>query len=110
MPLAKVVNLRRTFLDRDTPRIYIGRGSLYGNPFLMKNGSDEERQAVIDAYEQYARQVFEPEDLAPLIGKELACYCKPKACHGDVLVKLLDEWEEEIVNAKSRRDPASDNT
>ena len=109
MPLAKVVNIRRDPNTPGVPRVYIGRGSPYGNPFPMRNKSDEERQEVIDAYEQYARQVFEPEDLAPLIGKELGCFCKPKACHGDVLVKLLDEWEEEIINARERRNSTSEN-
>ena len=29
--------------------------------------------------------------LPELAGKRLGCYCKPEACHGDVLVKLLRE-------------------
>ena len=28
--------------------------------------------------------------LHTLKGKRLACWCKPKACHGDVLAKLAD--------------------
>jgi len=29
--------------------------------------------------------------LPELVGKRLGCYCKPLACHGDVLVRLLKE-------------------
>ena len=107
MPLAKVINIRRDPCDPNTPRMYIGRGSTFGNPFPMRDRSDEEREIVINAFEKYAREAFEPEELAPLIGKELGCFCKSKACHGDVLMKLLEEWEEEIVNGRERRDPAS---
>ena len=29
------------------------------------------------------------DDLLSLDGKRLGCYCKPKPCHGDVLVELV---------------------
>lgn len=30
-------------------------------------------------------------DKAELEGKTLACWCHPKNCHGDVLIRLLNE-------------------
>jgi len=30
-------------------------------------------------------------ELEKLRGKILGCWCKPKACHGDVIIELLDE-------------------
>jgi hypothetical protein len=30
--------------------------------------------------------------LPELAGKKLGCHCKPLACHGDVLIKLLHEF------------------
>lgn len=33
-------------------------------------------------------------DLHELEGKVLGCWCKPKACHGDVLVELVSEMRE----------------
>jgi hypothetical protein len=31
------------------------------------------------------------ERLKELEGKALGCWCKPKSCHGDVLIKLIEE-------------------
>lgn len=30
-------------------------------------------------------------DIRELRGKTLGCWCKPKACHGNVLLKLVGE-------------------
>ena len=83
----KVVNIR--FQDHD---IYIGRGSKWGNPF--KIGKDGNRKEVIDKYEEYIRK--RPEllkDLNELKNKKLGCYCFPLPCHGEVLIKLIEEKE-----------------
>lgn len=70
--------------------IYIGRGSIWGNPF--KIGKDGTRQQVIEKYEEYIRKNSELlQKLSFLEGKKLGCYCSPKPCHGDVLIKLLKE-------------------
>eukprot|EP00386_Alphamonas_edax_P008591 GDKI01028054.1.p1 GENE.GDKI01028054.1~~GDKI01028054.1.p1 ORF type:complete len:207 (-),score=43.12 GDKI01028054.1:279-899(-) len=79
--------------------VYIGRnmsyyvpgatGSIWQNPFPVKKHGLEE---CLRLFEQYIRD--KPELLAQihtLEGKELGCWCKPDACHGDVLVKLLQE-------------------
>ena len=80
-----VVNVRRDKYD-----VYIGRGSKWGNPFPMKSECD--RAYVIDLYEDYARDRFTKEDLRPLVGMRLGCYCRPKICHGDVLIKMMQEF------------------
>jgi len=88
----KVVNLRA-----EPHELYIGRApgrrGVFGNPFMMgKHGTREE---VIEQYEQWLRG---PE--AQLVreairrippGTRLGCFCKPQACHGDVIVKI---WKE----------------
>jgi hypothetical protein len=79
----------------DPDIVYIGRGSIWGNPFPMDNQSREERQRVIDQYRRYLwRQIQKDEVTADMIlaldGKRLACYCAPKPCHGDVLVDCLN--------------------
>ena len=84
--MTKVVHYKKESYD-----IYIGRGSKWGNPF--KIGKDGNRQEVIDKYEEYIRN--KPElltDLQELKGKTLGCWCKPKDCHGDVLAKLINEF------------------
>lgn len=81
--MTTVVNLRRESYD-----IYIGRGSIYGNPFHI--GKDGNRKEVIEKYKEWV--LTQPkiiEKLEELRGKRLGCYCKPAACHGDILIELL---------------------
>ena len=68
--------------------IYIGRPGKWGNPFTI--GADGTRTQVIEKYREWIKG--QPElmnTLDELDGKVLGCWCKPKACHGDVLVHLL---------------------
>lgn len=68
--------------------VYIGRGSKWGNPF--KIGPDGTRVDVINKYENWLKTQSELIDsIDELIDRNLLCFCKPKACHGDVLVKVL---------------------
>lgn len=69
--------------------VAIGRGSVWGNPFII--GADGERGRVIAKFRQYAvwRLEREPNWLEPLRGKDLACYCAPNPCHGDVIKELM---------------------
>jgi hypothetical protein len=80
----RVVNLRSEKYD-----VYIGRGGKWGNPFII--GKDGSREDVIRKYLEWV--VNQPAllvALPELKGKVLGCYCKPAACHGDVLVKLVE--------------------
>ena len=84
-PRTRVVNIRHADYD-----VYIGRPTHWGNPFII--GRDWTREEVIAKYETYIRS--KPEliaDLSRLIGKRLGCWCKPLPCHGDVLVRLIEE-------------------
>lgn len=70
--------------------IYIGRGSAWGNPFVM--GKDGDRNQVIAAHKEWLWQQIEQgqvslEALAALKGKDLVCFCAPLPCHGDTLEK-----------------------
>jgi len=82
--------------------VYIGRevpehglqASKWGNPFVLQDDSDEERERSIAAYREWIVQ--QPElmgALEELRGQRLACWCAPKRCHGNVLVELLDSAE-----------------
>ena len=81
--------------------VYIGRHVVYvkgtfnskwKNPFPVKRlGRDE----CIKAYKEYIMK--NPElikDLKELKGKQLGCWCKPEACHGDILVELIQQIED----------------
>ncbi len=70
--------------------IYIGRGSIWGNPYEI--GKDGTREEVINKYEVYIRNKPELLNLLyTLKDKTLCCYCYPLPCHGDVLIKLYNE-------------------
>lgn len=71
-----------------TGAVYIGRGSKWGNPFVMK--SESMRDEVCDKYKEYLWQQIKDgkvslSDLAALNNKDLVCFCAPKRCHGNVL-------------------------
>jgi len=74
--------------------IYIGRGSKFGNPYRI--GKDGTREEVIEKFRVYfykrlnADPVF-LQDVADLQGCHLLCYCKPEACHGDVIAEYLNK-------------------
>lgn len=85
----KVVNLK----NNPTGAVRIDRGSRWGNPFILGCDVDGSRKEVIDLYTRYAkwRLTIQPDWLKPLRGKDLACWCAPLPCHGDVLLELLKE-------------------
>jgi hypothetical protein len=65
--------------------------SKWGNPYakhLMKLGRDK----VIKMYKEYIMNKPELLKLIPLElkDKRLGCWCKPEACHGDLLAELAD--------------------
>lgn len=76
--------------------IYIGRGSKWGNPFVI--GRDGDRQTVIAKYERWlADQHHLLRALDELRGFDLVCYCAPQACHGDILFKLANASRAERI-------------
>lgn len=80
----RVVNCKHEKYD-----VYIGRPSKWGNPFLV--GKDGTRTEVISKYKEWlGNNPNLLNSLDELESKVLGCFCKPKSCHGDVLVELLE--------------------
>jgi len=71
----------------DKYSIYIGRGSVFGNPFRVDMYG---RDKSIDMYEKYARNDYNLLIAIKNLKEDdvLGCYCAPKKCHGDVIIKL----------------------
>lgn len=98
MTQTRVVNIKGVDFDASNPdHVYIGRAnknyevaeSKWANPF--KVGEDGTREQVIQAYREWIKH--QPElvnSLEELRGKILFCWCCPEACHGDVLVEMLE--------------------
>lgn len=100
--------------------VYIGRAGkgqsgYFGNPIqfgkpcpvcgIVHPDTFNGRQAVLYCYKRWFWNQINTDDefyerCFDLAGKILGCFCKPKACHGDVIVA----W----INAGAPRDPEYD--
>jgi hypothetical protein len=87
--------------DPDVPAdaVYVGRPTKWGNPFTHLDGHTmafyhvETRKEAVEMYEKHitvgvGRRLLK--DLDELRGKDLVCWCAPKACHADVLLELAN--------------------
>jgi hypothetical protein len=86
--IPKVHNKRHNTAPVDA--VYVGRGSPYGNPFMV--GKDGTRDEVCEKFANMLEH--KPELKASVIqnlkGKHLVCHCKPKRCHADTLLEVAN--------------------
>jgi hypothetical protein len=88
-----VVNLKEEAYD-----VRIDRKTKWGNPFVV--GKDGTREECILQYESWVEeQPHLMNALHELKGKRLGCWCAPHACHGDVLARLANAFQNK--NSKS---------
>lgn len=89
----KVYNKNKDNIPLDA--IYIGRGSKWGNPFII--GIDGNRNEVCDKFE---KQILPNLDVSELIGKDLICFCKPLRCHGDSIIEKIEKMNflKDLIN------------
>ncbi len=78
--------------------VYIGRPSKWGNPYSHMDGTLAEfkvatREEAVAKYEAWLLQNAELMSAArvELAGKDLVCYCAPKSCHGNVLLRVAND-------------------
>ena len=94
---------------KDDRHVYIGRDmsfyvagtdkSKWHNPYkvakpnkIYKTGKYYTLDESLELYEKYIREsVLLMREIEELRGKVLGCWCKPNRCHGDVLIKILNE-------------------
>jgi Domain of unknown function (DUF4326) len=72
------------------PYKYVGRPSIWGNPFVI--GKDGDRAEVIRKYREWLlqRPAMVSRAKIELRGKNLGCWCAPDACHAEVLLELAN--------------------
>ncbi len=83
--------------------VYIGRPSKWGNPFTHIKDKETKAEFVVasreEAISKYREWILtQPallKDLHELKDKILGCWCRPKSCHGDVLIELIEEQQNE---------------
>lgn len=89
----------------DTCDVYVGRGSIWGNPYVPLGWAKRSKHDVVEAadplaaYEAHVRA--RPElvrRLPSLAGRVLGCFCvrldepeEPARCHGHVLARMADD-------------------
>lgn len=84
-----VVNVKKG----DKADVYIGRPGPFGNPYVI--GPDGDRDEVIRLFKIYFydRLKMDPAWKAKvdaLEGQIIGCFCKPQACHGDIIAEYLN--------------------
>lgn len=69
--------------------VYIGRPTKWENPFPIGPGCTREQS--LERFRDHVRcnpHLIEQAKLE-LAGRDLVCFCKPKACHGDIWFEVL---------------------
>ena len=99
MRITTVVNIRHTKVYD----VYIGRPSLYRNPF--KIGPDCTREESIARFSSYfyrriTHDLMFRAAIHLLTGKVLGCYCKQLACHGDIIADYLNERQKQAKESE----------
>jgi hypothetical protein len=91
--IPKVLNKRH----QTESGVYIGRPSMFGNPFVV--GVHGNREQVIEKYRAWLMTQPDLVHIAKteLRGKNLVCWCAPAACHGDVLLHIVNEEVQDDV-------------
>lgn len=92
------VNTEFQELKKSDTYEYIGRGSNWGNPYAMTSYSNEDREKVINLFKyDFEKDILlkvKKQEVYKLLGKKLGCFCKPFACHGDILADYLNSWDD----------------
>lgn len=80
--------------------VYIGRPSIFGNPYII--GKDGDRKTVIRKFKKYALRTDRVLNAIKKLPRHaiLGCHCTPKACHGDVIIRIHKSFRAKKKHAK----------
>jgi hypothetical protein len=87
---------RVVHVNKEPFEVLIDRTTIWGNPYSHKENTlakykVKTRKESIEKYKEYILNNKELLNKLPeLQGKTLGCWCKPRSCHGDVLVELCN--------------------
>ena len=104
--LSLINDSKRPKIQHDPENIvieeFIGRPSVLGNPHVLRAESDRDR--VCDLYDEWLEEQMQvgEERVAAKINQiagwlkaghdvHLICFCKPKRCHGESIVKQVNK-------------------
>jgi len=99
--ITRVINIKKetqyAHLKSNAQYEYIGRGSYWGNPYSMFAEGDSRGEVIRKFKYDFDNDKFakkQRSEVFKLSGKRLGCFCKPDACHGDVLADFLNAWDD----------------
>src|SRR6266496_258339 len=83
-----VVNIYKEQFDVYIGRTGRGQDGYFGNPFRIGHGIT--REDAVQRFQRYFIDRIEKDSefkrrVLAVKGKRLGCFCKPEACHGDVI-------------------------
>ena len=92
--------------DPNTPKdaVYVGRPTKWGNPFRVGDPDSihpievnkMDRDWVVSRFDSWihcdlnAKPLYDAAKVE-LKGKDLVCWCAPKSCHADVLLRIAND-------------------
>lgn len=100
--MQKDLKCRRVHHKKEAYDVFIARPSKWGSPFSNKPNSTApfKVKTRTEAVEMHKEWLLNGEgryllnDLHELKGKILGCWCNPnQKCHGDILVKLVNDLD-----------------
>lgn len=89
----KIVNLYKEPYDIYIGRAGKGKDGYFGNPIKLK--PTQKPGDTLTEYKEYFINKINTDSefkdkVLELKGKILGCFCKPKPCHGDIIVEYLN--------------------
>ena len=103
----QVVN-KTTYASSTPYQVYVGRGSVLGNPYTSKNLDKTKakyqcanKEEALSNYRKYLLEKIKDNDkdicdelnaifmLAVKHKCDLVCYCAPNKCHGDIIKEII---------------------
>jgi len=91
-PTTEIVNVQKHGKERVT---MIDRDTVFGNKFVLEeDGGSYTREESIEKYREWFKEKIKKDPefrkaVHDLTGEKLGCWCKPKPCHGDVILEYL---------------------
>lgn len=91
----KVVHFKKDLYDIYIGRLPAGKTNKWSYPKELRDSFPvgTPRKQIIEAYRDYVES--KPDlvsQLHEIKDKVLGCWCKPKSCHGDILVELISKY------------------
>jgi hypothetical protein len=98
--MIRIINLRKYKLKPDEVMIRVDRMTPIGNPYFMHDES--ERDLVCDKYDLWLQEMYKQPMIYAILDNihqqsiktdvALACWCAPKRCHAESIIKMISKW------------------